>query len=66
MAFQVCYEVGPENRERETEGLLGAMDEFDLAEGTILTFDQEDELRMKGKRIILLPVWKWLLAGDPP
>lgn len=65
-AFQVCYEVGPENRERETEGLLAAMAEFDLAEGTILTFDQEDELHRNGKKIILLPVWKWLTARDTP
>jgi predicted AAA+ superfamily ATPase len=37
------------------------MAEFDLARGTILTFDQEDEIKVMGKTIVLMPVWKWLL-----
>ncbi|MDD1686434.1 ATP-binding protein [Methanoregula sp.] len=61
MAIQVCYEFTAENRERETKGLLEAMETFDLSRGMILTYDQEDELQAEGKTIVLKPVWKWLL-----
>lgn len=62
--IQVCYEFTAENRERETGGLLEAMNEFDLDRGLILTSDQEDELKVEGKTIVLKPVWKWLLEED--
>jgi len=37
------------------------MNEFKLKEGLILTYDQEDELSEGKKKIIVKPVWKWLL-----
>ena len=55
-AIQVCYDFNDKNKEREIGGLLEAMDKFKLKEGLILTYDQEDELKIK-----ILPVWKWLL-----
>ncbi|MDD4484781.1 MAG: ATP-binding protein [Methanoregula sp.] len=61
LAIQVCYEFTAENRERETGGLLEAMEKFGLKTGMILTYDQEDELNVEGKTIVLKPVWKWLL-----
>ena len=60
-AIQVCYEFTKENQDRETGGLLKAMDEFGLTQGMILTYDQEDCLKSGGKNIIITPVWKWLL-----
>lgn len=60
-AIQVCYEFNEDNKDREVNGLLEAMDKFKLRKGLILTYDQEDEFKIKGKRIILKPVWKWLL-----
>ena len=62
--IQVCYEFTAENRERETGGLLEAMKEFGLDRGLILTSDQEDELKVEGKTLVLKPVWKWLLEED--
>lgn len=62
-AIQVCYEFTKENRDRETGGLLKAMAEFGLAQGMILTYDQEDTLISDGKTIIIRPVWKWLLEN---
>ena len=61
-AIQVCYELNDENREREINGLIGALDKFNLNEGLILTFNQDDELKVDGKKIKVLPVWKWILA----
>jgi uncharacterized protein len=61
MTIQVCYELTSENRERETKGLLEAMEKFNLLRGMILTYDQEDEFLAGGKTIVIKPVWKWLL-----
>jgi predicted AAA+ superfamily ATPase len=59
-AFQVCYELTETNKERELEGLLGAMEEFQLNEGTVLTHHQEDRLRARGRLVHIQPLWKWL------
>lgn len=60
-AFQVCHTLNEENKERELAGLEEAMKTFGLDEGHILTYDQEDFLEKDGKKIRLIPVWKWLL-----
>lgn len=58
--IQVCYNLN-ENREREIKGLTDAMQNFNLKEGLILTYDQEDKFKINNKRIIVKPVWKWVL-----
>lgn len=60
-AFQVCFELNNENREREIGGILAATEYFGLEKGFILTNDQEDLLIMGEVRIIIMPVWRWLL-----
>lgn len=60
-AIQVCYDFNEENKEREIRGLIEALNEFRLSKGLILTYDQEDEFTVEGKKIIIKPVWKWLL-----
>ena len=62
-AIQVCYELNDENEKREINGLLEALKELKLKEGLILTYDQEDEYSIEGKKIAVKPVWKWL-EGD--
>jgi hypothetical protein len=62
-AIQVCYELTGENRERESGGLIEAMEAFGLPEGTILTYDQEEEMQTAEKKIVITPIWKWLLTG---
>jgi len=59
-AIQVCYKLSEENKEREINGLLEAMDKFNLKEGRIITYDQEDELKINDKVIRVIPAWKWL------
>lgn len=61
-ATQVCYILNESNRQREIDGLLEAMDKFRLKNSTILTNEQEEEIRIKNKKIKVLPVWKWLLS----
>ena len=60
-AIQACYELTEENKEREINGLLEAMKKFKLKEGSILTYNQSDELKVKDKIIKVIPLWKWLL-----
>lgn len=60
-AIQVCYELNEDNKEREITGLIEAMDKFKLKQGMILTNEQTEEINAKGKKIQVLPVYKWLL-----
>ena len=59
--MQVCFNLNEENKNREINGLMDAMEKFNLNEGLILTYNQEDKLQEKGKTLIVKPVWKWLL-----
>jgi len=59
-AFQVCYELSEDNKHREINGLTEALNEFDLSEGLILTFDQDDVFNIGDKKIIAMPAWKWM------
>ncbi len=60
-AIQATYELNDKNREREIRGLLEAMNKFGLREGLILTYDEEDEFEVNKKKIIVKPLWKWLI-----
>lgn len=54
-AIQVCYKVDNRNKDREINGLLEAIDRFNLKEGFILTFNQKDEITIDSRRIKLVP-----------
>ena len=58
--IQVCHTIDSSNKEREVKGLLEAMNIFKLKEGLILTFEQTDELKIEGKTIKIMPLYKWL------
>lgn len=58
-AIQTCYELNEDNKKREIDGLIEAMIKFDLPEGLILTYDQEDEIELSGKNIKIKPAWRW-------
>lgn len=62
-AIQVCCSLELDNKDREIEGLLEALEIHGLKKGLILTVDQEDKLQISGKTIIVMPVWKWLLES---
>jgi len=59
-AIQVSWQLGDQNEKREVEGLIEAIIQLNLTEGTIITFDQEDTLVKDGKTIRLVPGWKWM------
>ncbi|MEK6835086.1 MAG: ATP-binding protein [Nanoarchaeota archaeon] len=60
-AIQVCYNLNEDNKDREINGLLEALDKFKLNNGLILTYNQEDYFNVGNKKIRVIPVWKWLL-----
>lgn len=63
-AIQVCRTLKDENtKKRELKGLEEALDTFGLNEGMILTDDEEYEMVLEDHRIIVKPVWKWLLEN---
>jgi predicted AAA+ superfamily ATPase len=57
--IQVCYALNSDNQKRETEGLLDAMNHFNLNSGTIVSMNQEDVIQIEGKRINVVPAFKY-------
>lgn len=62
-AIQVCYALDEDTQEREIKGLMEAIGKFNLREGLILTYAQDDKIDINGKKIKIKPVWKWLLEN---
>lgn len=60
-AMQVTWELNEPNRDREINGLVEAMQTYDLKSGLLLTYDQEEEIIINLKKIHIKPIWKWLL-----
>ncbi|CAN2040159.1 ATPase [Candidatus Magnetomoraceae bacterium gMMP-15] len=61
-AIQVSYQVDTEKtKERELKGLVETCKHFNLKNGTIITFDTEDQLIIQGINIIIIPLAHFLL-----
>lgn len=58
--IQVCYELTIDTKDLEINGLLEAMDFFELKEGIIVTFDQQDEFQLNDKVIKVIPAHEFL------
>jgi hypothetical protein len=58
--IQVCYDLTIDNKDREINGLLEAMDFFELKEGIIVTFDQQEEFQLNDKVIKVIPAHLFL------
>jgi len=59
-AIQVCYDFNDENKDRELDGLLAAMERFDLRKGTIVTARQKDVAVFDDREIELVPAAEYL------
>ena len=60
--YQVCSDLYEQStKSREVNGLIEAMIFFNLDIGYILTMSEENEILLDRKKIIIKPVWKWLL-----
>ena len=59
-AVQVCFELNESNEDREINGLLEALNYYNLEKGIIITQNQKNTLNQNGKQIEVLPVWEFL------
>jgi predicted AAA+ superfamily ATPase len=62
--IQVCYELKTDNKDREFIGLAEAMNFFELKEGIIITFDQQDEFSVDGKIVKVIPAYLFLFQSS--
>jgi len=58
---QVCYELTPDNLNREKNGLLKAMNFFNITSATIVTFSNADILKEDKYEIKVVPAFQYLL-----
>lgn len=61
-AIQVTHELTPDNQDREINGLLKAMEFFDLKRGVIVTMHQKDQYQHDKRHIDVLPGHEFLMA----
>jgi len=61
-AIQACFSMkSDDTRKRETRGLVRACKALNFTEGTILTFDQQEQFEQDGITITVTPVWLYFL-----
>ncbi|MFH1072845.1 MAG: ATP-binding protein [Nanoarchaeota archaeon] len=59
---QVCWDYEEESvQKREIDGLMNAMQELKLSQGTLITKDTEGQQVNAGKKVKIVPLWNWLL-----
>lgn len=63
-AIQVIKKLSNQNKEREIQGVLEAMNYFNLNKGYIITENQEKTITKNNKTIYVLPAWKELLYSS--
>lgn len=66
-AYQVCLDLQDSlTLERELQGLVEAVETYNLSTGTILTESEENELTLiiaeKEIKVAIIPVWKWAIT----
>jgi len=62
--IQVSYSLSDlTTRTREIEGLISAFERFGIKEGRIVTFSEEEDIKLKGIWIKIVPAFKFFL-GD--
>jgi uncharacterized protein len=60
-AVQVCFELNPDNMNREVDGLIEALTFFNAPQGTIVTLEQTDKIEKDGKIVHVVPAHTYLL-----
>lgn len=61
--IQVCWSIDDKKtKEREINSLVEGMNQFKLKNGMIITENFEGEEIVDRKKIVFMPLWKWLLA----
>ena len=64
--IQVCYDISSfGTRERELRSLMKASDDLSCSNLIIITWDKDDVERISEKEVRFVPLWRWLIAGEP-
>lgn len=64
---QVAWDLtGEKTRKREVNALLKALDETGLTTGTIVTYEDEEEISVGGKTINVVPAYKYFSLAPLP
>jgi len=62
MLVQVCESMAePQTRKRELAALTEAMAEYGLKSGTVVTRNEEDQIKVGAGKIEVVPAWRFLL-----
>jgi hypothetical protein len=62
LLIQVCYGLDePATRKREVSALLKASEKYQVKKRYIITYNSEETMEENGRKIEVLPLWKWLL-----
>lgn len=62
---QACYNIEDYiTKEREIKGLLKASEELKCNNLVVITWNREGKESVDGKKIIYIPLWKWLLIPE--
>ncbi len=62
--IQVSWSVAEEStHKREIKSLVSAMNELKIKKAMILTYGESDIINKDGKKIIIKPVYQWMLEG---
>ena len=62
LAVQVCLDsTRDETLKREIEPLVAASRYFGIKKSVIITLNNETALTVEGVKVLVVPVWKWLL-----
>ena len=62
--IQVCFDINnEETKQREVESLVAASIELKCRDLLLITREYEATEKVAGKKIIFIPLWKWLLEG---
>ncbi|CAI1493002.1 Putative ATPase (AAA+ superfamily) [Thermococcus nautili] len=63
--IQVSYSIDePETFEREVSALMRASEKLNCDNLTIINWERDDTIEVEGKKIRLVPLWKFLLGGE--
>ena len=62
---QVCHHFDSQDtRRRELDNLVRASRDLGCSELVVISWEDEEDMVHDGLRIRLVPLWKWLLAGN--
>lgn len=63
--FQVSFDISdPDVRKREIRALIEASEDLSVEELYIITFNTEEVIENNGKKIMVIPFWKWVLSPN--